>query len=272
MSGRARTNPPYLSIHDDDGCGGFPSWSAELAEADLQRAFLAGGFRGTLRDIQILSRNDSGRVATLALDGLTPREISGQDLRMVVGRTLGFQHIQSTQFELRRAGRAFRFTGRGAGHGVGLCVIGSMKLAAKGQSATSILARYFPGTQIGALRRQTHGGTEGSAERCRAAPRRTNGRTAGHRRRPSLCLRRSLRRRRSLHLQPRTCRPARYRRRRSARRGGRAQRVDCAGWDRNATRSHGRSNSIRRQFACGFTRAPTRTNARLDSRGSRSRS
>ena len=142
-------DPPYLSIHDDDGCGGFPSWSAELAESDLQRAFLAGGFRGTLRDIRILSKNDSGRVATLALDGLTPREISGQDLRMVVGRTLGFQHIQSTEFELRRTGRAFRFTGRGAGHGVGLCVIGSMKLAAKGQNATSILARYFPGTQIG---------------------------------------------------------------------------------------------------------------------------
>ena len=142
-------NPPYLSIHDDDGCGGFPSWSAELAEADLQRALLAGGFRGTLRDIRILSQNDSGRVATLALDGLTPREITGQDLRMVVGRALGFQHIQSTQFELRRAGRAFRFTGHGAGHGVGLCVIGSMKLAANGQSATTILARYFPGTQTG---------------------------------------------------------------------------------------------------------------------------
>jgi SpoIID/LytB domain protein len=142
-------NPPYLSIHDDDGCGGFPQWSAELAEADLQRAFMAAGYRGNLRDIRILSRNDSRRVATLALDGLTPREITGQDLRMVVGRTLGFQHIQSTQFELRRSGKAFRFTGRGAGHGVGLCVIGSMKLAAGGESTTAILSRYFPGTQIG---------------------------------------------------------------------------------------------------------------------------
>jgi SpoIID/LytB domain protein len=142
-------NPPYLSIHDDDGCGGFPMWSAELAGVDLQRAFQAAGYRGTLRDVRILARNDSGRVAMLALEGLTPREISGQDLRMVVGRTLGFQHIQSAQFELRRTGRAFRFTGRGAGHGVGLCVIGSMKLAASGVTATAILSRYFPGTQIG---------------------------------------------------------------------------------------------------------------------------
>ncbi len=144
-------DPPYLSVHDDDGCGGFPMWSAELADSDLQRAFTAGGFTGTLRDMRVLARNDSGRVARLALDGLSPREISGQDLRMVVGRALGFQHIQSASFDLRRSGRAFRFSGHGAGHGVGLCVIGSMKLAAQGETAGQILARYFPGTTIGSL-------------------------------------------------------------------------------------------------------------------------
>ncbi len=144
-------DPPYLSVHDDDGCGGFPVWSSELAVADLQRAFAAGGFTGTLRDMRVVARNDSGRVARLALDGLTPREISGQNLRMVVGRTLGFQHIQSASFDLRRSGHAFRLSGHGAGHGVGLCVIGSMKLAARGESAARILARYFPGTTIGSL-------------------------------------------------------------------------------------------------------------------------
>ena len=163
-------DPPYLSIHDDDGCGeGVPAWSAELAGADLQRAFVAGGYKGTLRDLKVLSRNDSGRVARLSVEGMTPREITGQDLRMVVGRTLGFQHIQSTTFDLRRTGRAFRFTGRGAGHGVGLCVIGSMKLAAAGQSASTILARYFPGTQIG-LRSAPDIGASRDADDCGSAP------------------------------------------------------------------------------------------------------
>jgi len=142
-------DPAYLSIHDDDGCGGFPVWSADLADSDLQRALVAGGFRGSLRNVRVLARNESGRVARLELDGMTPREISGQDLRMVVGRTLGFQHIQSTQFDLRRSGASSHFSGRGSGHGVGLCVIGSMKLAAAGQTAATILARYFPGTRIG---------------------------------------------------------------------------------------------------------------------------
>jgi SpoIID/LytB domain protein len=152
-------DPSYLSIHDDDGCGGFPQWTAQLAASDLQRALAAGGYRGTLRNVRIAARNDSGRVARLLLDGMTPGEISGQDLRMVVGRTLGFQHLQSTAFELRRTGSAFRFTGKGAGHGVGLCVIGSMKLAASGQAASAILARYFPGAAIGS-----------SAARMTAAP------------------------------------------------------------------------------------------------------
>src|SRR5262249_40804181 len=37
----------------------------------------------------------------------------------------------------------------GSGHGVGLCVIGSARLAEQGSSAGAILARYFPGLPIG---------------------------------------------------------------------------------------------------------------------------
>ena len=82
-----------------------------LDERDLLRALRAGGFRGDrLRDVRIASRNASGRVARLTLDGLRPEQISGQDLRVAVGRTLGWQHIKSTAFELRRQGDAYRFT------------------------------------------------------------------------------------------------------------------------------------------------------------------
>jgi hypothetical protein len=50
----------------------------------------------------------------------TPPEISGQDLRSAVGRTLGWQYLQSAAFQLKRSGNAFRFSGHGYGHGVGL--------------------------------------------------------------------------------------------------------------------------------------------------------
>ncbi len=145
-------DPSYLPSRADEACDGEPEWQAALSEADLLRALRAAGFRGDrLRELRILSRNGSGRVARLKLDGLKPDEISGQDLRLAVGRTLGWQHIMSTAFDLRRQSTTYRFSGHGSGHGVGLCVIGSTHLAVEGKSAEAILAKYFPGLTIGFL-------------------------------------------------------------------------------------------------------------------------
>lgn len=144
-------DPPYLPSKADDGCQGFPEWSTELSIDDLQRALRAAGFTGVLRNVKIADRNESGRASRIAVEGMTPAEISGQDLRAAIGRTLGWQYLQSASFQLTRSGRAFRFTGHGNGHGVGLCVIGSAKLAQNGETAPQILERYFPGTTIGAI-------------------------------------------------------------------------------------------------------------------------
>ena len=144
-------DPAYLSIHDDDACEGFPAWTSELFDADLQRALVAGGVTGTLRDLKVLSRDQSGRVARVELTGMEPREISGQDLRMIVSQTLGVHALQSTLFDVQRRRQVTRFTGHGYGHGVGMCVIGAMKLAENGRTASAILGRYYPGTQVGSF-------------------------------------------------------------------------------------------------------------------------
>jgi SpoIID/LytB domain protein len=142
-------DPSFLPSREDDACEGAPAWTAEIQGSDLVRALRAAGFRGDrLRNFRIASRNGSGRVAALALEGLRPDRISGQDLRMVVGRTLGWQHIKSTAFDLRRQGGSYVFRGHGYGHGVGMCVIGAGRLAERGTTAAAILARYFPGLPI----------------------------------------------------------------------------------------------------------------------------
>jgi SpoIID/LytB domain protein len=140
---------PYLPSRADDGCGGAPQWSTELSLGDLQRALQSAGYRGFLQNFRIASHNESGRAAEFTMDGMVPSVISGQDLRAAVGRTLGWQYIQSTAFDLQRSGDRFRLRGHGAGHGVGMCVIGSTKLAIAGETAAEILQRYFPGTEIG---------------------------------------------------------------------------------------------------------------------------
>jgi SpoIID/LytB domain protein len=172
-------DPSYLPSKEDDACDGAPAWTTELYEADLLRALRASGFRGeALRDVRIASRNGSGRVARLRLDGLKPDQISGQDLRVAVGRTLGWQHIKSTAFDLRKKDGSYRFSGRGSGHGVGLCVIGSARLAERGATAEAILARYFPGLDVSGVghRRHTATGSDSvaaPASAASAAPART---------------------------------------------------------------------------------------------------
>src|SRR5581483_469493 len=126
-------DPAFLPSREDDACEGAPAWSATLHESDLLRALRAAGFRGgAIHDVRVGSRTTSGRVARLSLDGLQPSSISGQDFRVAIGRKIGWQHIKSTAFDVRRVDGGFRFDGHGSGHGVGLCVIGSARLAARG--------------------------------------------------------------------------------------------------------------------------------------------
>ena len=143
---------PFLTRHKDADCRRLPEWTTEIAATELLRAFRTAGLKGDeIRNVRVARRSASGRASTLRIEGLEPGEITGDDLRFAVGRTLGWQLIKSTAFDVKRTSLGYRFTGRGSGHGVGLCVIGSARMAAEGKSAAKILAEYFPGTEIALL-------------------------------------------------------------------------------------------------------------------------
>jgi SpoIID/LytB domain protein len=133
----------------DTACTSEPPWESEVNVRDIERALRSAGLRGSrLRDLRILARSASGRVARLRVEGFTPNEIAGHELRMAIGRVVGWQHVKSAAFDLRRTGRGYRFAGRGFGHGVGLCVVGAGHRAAAGASAEDILRFYYPGLQV----------------------------------------------------------------------------------------------------------------------------
>lgn len=141
---------PFLPGQDDDACADDPAWQTDIPVGDLMRALRATGMHGDLlRGLRIVTRSASGRVRRLQLDGFVPAEMSGEEFRSRLGRTLGWNHLKSTAFDVQQTGAGFHFSGRGAGHGVGLCVIGATRRAARGESAPAILARYFPGLSIG---------------------------------------------------------------------------------------------------------------------------
>ncbi|MCC7125311.1 MAG: SpoIID/LytB domain-containing protein [Acidobacteria bacterium] len=129
----------------DDVHGEEAPWESEVRVGDVERALRAAGLRGSrLRDLRVLERNASGRVARLRVDGFTPGDISGNDFRLAIGRVGGWQLVRSTAFDVQRVGVGYRFRGRGFGHGVGLCVVGAGTRAARGASTDDILRFYFP--------------------------------------------------------------------------------------------------------------------------------
>lgn len=139
---------PYLRSVEDDVCKHDKPWVVELTTSELRQALLKAGFAGSrLSSLDITRRSTSGRVAQLRLVGLRPDVIAGDNFRSVVGYTV----IPSTAFTIQRTRQGYRFTGRGAGHGVGMCVIGAGRRAARGESTGQILGRYYPGLRISTL-------------------------------------------------------------------------------------------------------------------------
>lgn len=133
----------------DEACEDEPEWTSEITTRDLERALRLAGLEGSrLRDLRVVARNASGRVARLRADGFSPPEVSGHDLRIAMIRVGGPHQMKSTAFEVQRTSGGFSFTGRGYGHGVGLCVIGAGNRARDGATADDILAFYYPGLRI----------------------------------------------------------------------------------------------------------------------------
>jgi SpoIID/LytB domain protein len=140
---------PYLPAQAEPDGRAESMWLSEVSASDLRRALAAAGRRGQLlRDLAVTDRTPSGRVSRLRAEGFEPAEMTGEDFRMAVGRTLGWQVLKSGLYDVERTAAGYRFRGNGGGHGVGLCVLGSARMAAGGRAVPEILARYFPGTSV----------------------------------------------------------------------------------------------------------------------------
>jgi stage II sporulation protein D len=136
---------PYLRAIEDDVHDGDRAWSVDVPLRRIQQALRRNGFDGRrLQRVEIEQRSASGRVTRLRLVGLRPDVISGNDFRLAIGAG----ELRSTAFEMSARGDTLRFTGRGYGHGVGLCVIGAGRRAVRGESFQAILAKYFPGLAL----------------------------------------------------------------------------------------------------------------------------
>jgi stage II sporulation protein D len=133
---------PYLRRHHDDYClRTSDEWESEISKSDLAYAL-----NQQIKSVAVAARSKSGRVRTLLVND---RPIGATDVRLAIGRALGWDKVRSDLYQLEDLGDKISFRGRGQGHGVGLCQIGADSMGQEGHSYREILAFYYPGTAIG---------------------------------------------------------------------------------------------------------------------------
>lgn len=92
--------------------------------------------------ISISEKSASGRVKAMTIGGKT---VTGAELRTKLG-------LPSTRFEWEAAGGDIKFITHGSGHGVGMCQYGAAALAESGKKYSEILAYYYTGAVLSALK------------------------------------------------------------------------------------------------------------------------
>ena len=139
---------PYIQGGSPDDDEGAPKreWTVHIPLAELTAALKkADRVRGEVESLRVVSRTASGRAKTVRLEaGRAQASLSAVELRQL----LGYTRLPSLLFEVAVEGGEAVFTGRGSGHGVGLCQWGARGRARRGQGYREILAHYYPGAEI----------------------------------------------------------------------------------------------------------------------------
>lgn len=116
------------------------SWSVAIPLDEFQKKFSR-----EIKGLRILNRSSDGHVTEIQLMGPKPLTISGNDLRM----RLGPMRVKSTLVkDISMLGNKIQISGRGFGHGLGMCQYGAKGMAKAGKVYSQILYHYYPGTTI----------------------------------------------------------------------------------------------------------------------------
>lgn len=124
-------------------------WKRSFADPELEGIIQPLGI-GKLRDLKVLGREPGGRITGLRLMG------SGRALDVLrelpVRRLFGNLNSGMFVLDLERNGQGdvtrVTFTGGGWGHGVGMCQMGAIGRAERGQDFKQILEHYYSGAVV----------------------------------------------------------------------------------------------------------------------------
>ncbi|HLA09582.1 MAG TPA: SpoIID/LytB domain-containing protein [Pyrinomonadaceae bacterium] len=127
----------------------FTNWSRELSLTQVQARLLrsARGI-GSILDLRVASRGVSRRVTDIEITGSQGiAHVRGGRIRSVLGLREQLFVIEKRYDNVGRV-TGFLFTGRGWGHGVGMCQVGAYGLAKQGLTSDQILKTYYADIEI----------------------------------------------------------------------------------------------------------------------------
>ncbi len=127
----------------------YANWTAlmSVSEAQSRLARWSRGI-GTLTDLRIGARGSSRRATDLAIIGTnSTAHLRGGRIRSALGLREQLFVIDRRYDEQGRL-VGFTFTGRGWGHGVGMCQVGAFGLARQGLTYDKILKAYYTGIDL----------------------------------------------------------------------------------------------------------------------------
>ncbi|MBM3315896.1 SpoIID/LytB domain-containing protein, partial [candidate division WOR-3 bacterium] len=147
---------PYLSsVHDTPGrrssgrayCSGSGHfrWEVAIPSDSVDRALARqlGRSRLGLRGLALEKDRQSGRVRKVRVSASSgTHSLTGEAVRTALG-------LKSTAFDVRKQGSRYRFSGRGWGHGSGMCQAGALAMARAGRTHRQILLHYYSGVETG---------------------------------------------------------------------------------------------------------------------------
>ncbi len=126
----------------------FHSWQVRQTREELENRIREYYPIGGLVDLDVTSRGKSRRVIGLEITGTESQVVvRGLKVRWVLG-------LRDTLFAIDRefgsdgAVTHFVFSGRGWGHGVGMCQVGAYRMAQAGASYRDILKKYYRDIRI----------------------------------------------------------------------------------------------------------------------------
>jgi stage II sporulation protein D len=123
-------------------------WEVRLSPSELAGAIARYGSVGRVRDVEIRRIGVSGRVVDLSVIGASGElPLKGLKIRWALGLKENLFVVDRERDEKGDVTR-FVFTGKGWGHGVGLCQVGAYGMAQAGASFEQILRHYYTGIRL----------------------------------------------------------------------------------------------------------------------------